>query len=38
MTRSVSLRDWLVERGVTMAALESTSTYWKAAFSCLEEH
>jgi transposase len=38
MTRSlVVMRDWLVERGVTIAAIESTSTYWKAPFYCLEE-
>jgi len=31
------MRDWLVECGVTIAAMESTSTYWKAPFYCLEE-
>ena len=31
------LRDWLVSCGVTIAAMESTSTYWKAVFYCLEE-
>ena len=31
------LRGWLLERGVTIAAMESTSTYWKGAFYCLEE-
>jgi transposase len=31
------LRDWLVSCGVTIAAMESTSTYWKAPFYCLEE-
>src|SRR3954471_19453100 len=31
------MRDWLLERGVTIAAMESTSTYWKPAFYCLEE-
>jgi transposase len=37
-TRSlVVMRDWLVEGGVTIAAMESTSTYWKGAFYCLEE-
>ncbi|MGY1809292.1 hypothetical protein ACI8AF_18150 [Blastococcus sp. SYSU D00669] len=39
-TRSRSLavmRDWLFERGVTVAAIESTSTYWKPLFYCLEE-
>jgi transposase len=38
MTRSLRvMRDWLVERGVTIAAIESTSTYWKPPFYCLEE-
>src|SRR3954454_13087885 len=38
MTRSLQvMRDWLVECGVTIAAMESTSTYWKGAFYCLEE-
>jgi transposase len=32
------MRDWLMECGVTIAAMESTSTYWKPAFYCLEEH
>ena len=31
------MRDWLVEAGVTVAAMESTSTYWKPPFYCLEE-
>ncbi|MGY5891267.1 IS110 family transposase, partial [Blastococcus deserti] len=31
------MRTWLLERGVTIAAMESTSTYWKAPFYCLEE-
>ena len=26
-----AMRDWLVESGVQIAAMESTSTYWKAA-------
>jgi transposase len=38
MTRSLqAMRSWLLERGVTIAAMESTSTYWKAPFYCLEE-
>src|SRR2546421_9736001 len=38
MTRSLQLmRDWLLECGVSIAAMESTSTYWKGAFYCLEE-
>lgn len=38
MTRSLGVvRDWLVAEGVTVAAIESTSTYWKAPFYCLEE-
>ncbi|WP_222432365.1 IS110 family transposase [Leekyejoonella antrihumi] len=31
------MRDWLLEQGVGIAAMESTSTYWKAPFYCLEE-
>ncbi|WP_134774121.1 IS110 family transposase [Ornithinimicrobium flavum] len=31
------MRDWLVECGVRIAAMESTSTYWKPPFYCLEE-
>ena len=31
------MRDWLVEGGVSIAAMESTSTYWKPPFYCLEE-
>lgn len=31
------MRDWLLEQRVTIAAMESTSTYWKPAFYCLEE-
>ena len=31
------MRDWLVEVGVSIAAMESTSTYWKPVFYCLEE-
>jgi transposase len=31
------MRDWLVDAGVTIAAMESTSTYWKPPFYCLEE-
>ena len=38
MTGSLQvMRDWLVEAGVTIAAMESTSTYWKPPFYCLEE-
>ncbi len=38
MTRSLDvMRDWLLASGVTIAAMESTSTYWKAPFYCLEE-
>jgi len=33
-----SMADWLVECGVTLAAMESTATYWKPVFYCLEEH
>ncbi|TWP33060.1 IS110 family transposase [Leekyejoonella antrihumi] len=31
------MRDWLLEQGVSIAAMESTSTYWKPPFYCLEE-
>jgi transposase len=31
------MRSWLIDNGVTIAAMESTSTYWKAPFYCLEE-
>jgi transposase len=31
------MRDWLLEAGVSIAAMESTSTYWKPPFYCLEE-
>src|SRR3954453_1630864 len=31
------MRDWLLSCGVTVAAMESTSTCWKAPFYCLEE-
>src|ERR1700710_1839638 len=38
MTRSLGvMRGWLVVEGVTVAAIESTSTYWKPPFYCLEE-
>ncbi|WP_404498117.1 transposase [Arthrobacter sp. GAS37] len=37
MTRSLELmRDWLVGQSVTLAAMESTSTYWKR-FCALED-
>ncbi|HZH22657.1 MAG TPA: hypothetical protein VEZ18_20935 [Geodermatophilus sp.] len=37
-TRALNvMRDWLLVGGVTIAAMESTSTYWKAPFYCLEE-
>jgi transposase len=38
MTGSLQvMRDWLVEAGVSIAAMESTSTYWKPPLYCLEE-
>lgn len=38
MTRSLTLMaDWLEECGVELAAMESTATYWKPVFYCLEE-
>ena len=37
MTRDLlALADWLVERGVTHAAMESTGVYWKPVFNLLE--
>ena len=39
MTRQLQvMAAWLVENGVTLAAMESTATYWKPPFYCLEEH
>ena len=38
LTRSlVVMADWLCECGVELAAMESTATYWKPVFFCLEE-
>ena len=38
MSRSLAVvREWLVERGVTVAAIESTSTYWTPPLYCLED-
>ncbi|MGQ0631622.1 MAG: IS110 family transposase [Sporichthyaceae bacterium] len=38
MTRHLQvMAEWLVENGVTLAAMESTATYWKPVFYCLEE-
>jgi transposase len=31
------MRDWLLEEQVSIAAMESTSTYWKPPFYCLED-
>ena len=31
------MADWLEECGSTLAAMESTATYWKSIFYCLEE-
>ena len=31
------MADWLFESGVTLAGMESTATYWKPIFYCLEE-
>jgi len=37
MTRDLmGLADWLVERGVTHVAMESTGVYWKAPYNLLE--
>src|SRR5262245_65378640 len=32
----LALSDWLAERGVTHAAMESTGVYWKPVFNVLE--
>jgi transposase len=38
MSRSLEvMRDWLLGEGVTIAAMESTSTYWKPPYYCLED-
>jgi transposase len=38
MTRSREvMREWLLAEGVTIAAMESTSIYWKPVFCCPEE-
>jgi transposase len=34
----LALADWLAERGVTHAAMESTGVYWKPVFNLLEGH
>lgn len=37
MTRSLLvMRDWLLDCGVSIAAMGFTSTYWKGAFYCLK--
>jgi transposase len=38
-TRSlISLRDWLLEHGITHVAMESTGVYWKPVYNVLGEH
>jgi len=38
MTRDLlSLRDWLVEQGVTRVGMEATGVYWKPVFYLLED-
>lgn len=34
----LALSDWLLEKGVTHAAMESTGEYWKPVFNILEEN
>jgi transposase len=34
----LALRDWLIERGITHVAMESTGTYWKPVWAVLEGH
>jgi transposase len=39
MTRDLrELRDWLMSRGVTHVAMESTGVFWKPVYNCLESH
>src|SRR4051812_13313833 len=39
MTRSLQeMTAWVIDSGVTVAGMESTSTYWKPVFYALEEH
>jgi transposase len=39
MTRQIRyMAEWLDACGVELAAMESTATYWKPVFYCLEEH
>ena len=39
MTRDLlGLADWLVEKGVTAVAMESTGVFWKPIFNILESH
>ena len=39
MTRNLlDLSDWLVSKGVTHVAMESTGVYWKPVFNILESH
>ena len=32
------MRDWLIEEGCTLAAMEATGVYWKPVYNVLEEH
>lgn len=32
------LRDWLLEEGCTLVAMEATGVYWKPVYNVLEEH
>jgi transposase len=34
----IALRDWLMESGVTLVAMESTGVYWKPVYEMLEDH
>lgn len=39
MSRSLQeMTAWVLDSGVTLAGMESTSTYWKPVFYALEEH
>lgn len=34
----IALRDWLLDCGVTLVAMESTGVYWKPVYEMLEDH
>ena len=34
----VEMREWILSKGVTHVAMESTGVYWKPVLNCLESH